>query len=286
MIKSGSIRVSGQIVTSCSHQIIGEIIIEIDGYTPEIEENIRPQDIPLNIVYEDEDIIVIDKPSGLVVHPGAGQADGTLVNGLKFYSENNSKCLSDINGGTRPGIVHRLDKDTSGLMLIAKTNQAHAGLARQFEERAITKKYIAFCCRVPRVIEQTIRTGFGRDVRNRLKMSVKPSGKEAVTHYKVMTSFANVASKIECILMTGRTHQIRVHMQHIKTPIIGDKTYNMYSDTTSELFRTFPRQALHSHYIRFLHPLTGTEMEFHSDLPNDMAELEAALAAAHRVLVH
>lgn len=277
LIKDGKVIVSGQVAEHCSSCVAGELDISI------LDAEIHPtkaiaKDIPLDIMFEDNDIIVLNKSAGVVVHPGAGNFDNTIVNGLVFHYGDG---LSALNTDDRPGIVHRLDKDTSGLLLVAKNDMAHAALATQFAERTVIKRYIAMCCGIPRNASNTIDTFIARDRCNRKKMAVTKTGKKALTEYKVTETFSNVASKVECRLLTGRTHQIRVHMQHIHCPIIGDKTYNIGEKTHIKVIHDFPRQALHAYYLRFMHPRRNHELEFESPLPDDMTELERRLKDLH-----
>lgn len=277
LIKGGCVIVNGKVVQHCSACVIGELEISIlDTESASLKAIAR--DIPLDIIFEDDDIIVLNKSAGVVVHPGAGNFDNTIVNGLVFHY---GEGLSAQNTDDRPGIVHRLDKDTSGLLLVAKNDMAHAALATQFAERTVIKRYIAMCCGIPRNASNTIDTFIARDRGNRKKMAVTKIGKKAITEYKVLETFSNVASKIECWLLTGRTHQIRVHMQHIHCPIIGDKTYNIGEKTHIKAIHDFPRQALHAYYLRFMHPTREHELEFESPLPLDMTELEGQLRNLH-----
>jgi 23S rRNA pseudouridine1911/1915/1917 synthase len=247
--------------------------------------------IPLNIVYEDEDLIVIDKPAGLVVHPGAGHVKGTLVNALIAHC---GESLSGIGGVARPGIVHRLDKDTSGLMVVAKTDKAHRALAGQFADHGrsgeMERGYLALVWGAPSRPRGTIDAPIGRHPASRTKMAVLPAGKgrEAVTHWRVLATFgpkkAPVASLVECSLETGRTHQVRVHLAHIGYPLIGDPLYGR--GFTSKL-RALPeplrgkiaalsRQALHAAHLAFVHPRSGTLLKFNCTLPPDLSEIVEA----------
>ncbi len=235
----------------------------------------QAQDIPLNIVFEDEHLIVIDKPAGLVVHPAAGNLDGTLVNALLHHCQGQ---LSGIGGVARPGIVHRIDKDTSGLMVVAKTNAAHEGLARQFADHSIERAYIALVGGVPKVLKGTIETWLGRSPADRKKMAVlhekDQRGKHAVTHYKVMESLSHSAM-VECRLETGRTHQVRVHMASIGHALLGDPVYGRNPAPLRALLERigFRRQALHAAVLGFEHPVTGQTVQFSSLLPADMEAL-------------
>lgn len=239
------------------------------------------QDIALSVIYEDDDVIVLDKQAGLVVHPAPGNLDRTLVNALLAHC---GSSLSGIGGVARPGIVHRLDKDTSGLMVVAKNDVAHQLLSKQFADRSLSRTYHALVWGTPLSKVGSIDAPIGRSPRNRKKMAVTAKGKSALTHYRVIKEFGDV-SLVECQLATGRTHQIRVHMAHIKHPVVGDALYgggarkaaNM-SPRSREALRTFPRQALHAIEIHFVHPRTGKVRKFATKLPADMRGLIAGLS--------
>lgn len=237
----------------------------------------RPQDIPLSIVHEDEHLIVIDKPAGLVVHPAAGNPDGTLVNALLHHCAGG---LSGIGGVARPGIVHRIDKDTSGLLVVAKTDAAHEGLARQFKDHSISRRYQAIVSGLPRPVTGTIDTWIGRSDRDRKKMAVQREGrgKHAITHYHVLEALTG-AALVECRLETGRTHQVRVHMSHIGHPLLGDPVYRTRAKALGTILNAlaFRRQALHAASLGFIHPVTGKKLEFESPLPADMQQLLSRL---------
>ena len=231
------------------------------------------QDIPLAIAYEDEHLIVVDKPAGLVVHPAAGNLDGTLVNALLHHCAGQ---LSGIGGVARPGIVHRIDKDTSGLLVVAKSDAAHEGLARQFADHSIERAYLAITAGVPSPLAGTVRGNIGRSDSNRKKMALvgDTRGKHAVTHYKVLEALAD-AALVECRLETGRTHQVRVHLASIGHALLGDPVYGR---TPARLRPTlgklgFQRQALHAAVLGFIHPISGTALRFESPAPTDMREL-------------
>jgi 23S rRNA pseudouridine1911/1915/1917 synthase len=251
------------------------------------------QAIPLNVVYEDDAIIVIDKPAGLVVHPGAGNIDRTLVNALIAHC---GASLSGIGGVARPGIVHRLDKDTSGLLVVAKTDQAHRALSEQFadhgREGSLERGYLALVWGAPPRPHGTIKAPIGRHKTSRTKMAVVPvtkGGRDAVTHYQVLATFRRggepVASLLACRLETGRTHQVRVHLASIGTPLIGDPVYGTgfksklrkLPQAAQDKLASFKRQALHAAALTFVHPLTGTLLEFNSPLPDDFAMIVEAL---------
>ena len=236
-----------------------------------------PQDIPLNIAFEDEHLIVVDKPAGLVVHPAAGNADGTLVNALLHHCAGR---LSGIGGVARPGIVHRIDKDTSGLIVAAKTDKAHEGLAKQFAAHTIDRVYKAIVYNLVNKSEDKIETNIARSPLNRKKMAVveAPRGKHAITWYKRMQAL-NHATLIECRLETGRTHQIRVHMAHIGHSLVGDPAYGRPKPALKDVLKRldFRRQALHAAHIGFIHPVTSNALAFDSELPVDIQELFRAL---------
>lgn len=220
------------------------------------------QDIALNVIFEDDDLLVIDKPPGLVVHPAPGNRDRTLVNALLAHC---GATLSGIGGVARPGIVHRLDKDTSGLIVVAKNDVAHQKLSAQFADRSLSRTYHALVMGVPEPRAGLVDAPIGRHARDRKKMAVTAKGKSARTRYKVLEIFDD-AALVECNLETGRTHQIRVHMAHIKHPVLGDPTYGRNAVKRY----VFPRQALHAVAIKFIHPRSGMAMRFESVLPGDM----------------
>ncbi|MDD3287817.1 MAG: RluA family pseudouridine synthase [Alphaproteobacteria bacterium] len=239
------------------------------------------QSMPLTILHEDEDLLVLNKPAGIVVHPAAGNRDHTLVNALLAHC---GKSLSGIGGVARPGIVHRLDKDTSGLMVVAKNDNAHKKLSAQFADRSLSRVYQALVWGIPGRMSGEIEGAIGRDPRNRKKMAiVKGGGRRALTHYRVLETFGSIASLVECKLATGRTHQIRVHMSSIGHPVVGDQSYGgagrsikgakKASGTLIERLNAIPRQALHAVEIKFVHPSTDKKMRFKSGLPPDMAAL-------------
>ncbi|SEQ74427.1 RluA family pseudouridine synthase [Sphingobium sp. YR768] len=235
------------------------------------------QDIPLVIVHEDDDLIVVDKPAGLVVHPAAGNLDGTLVNALLHHCAGR---LSGIGGVARPGIVHRIDKDTSGLLVVAKTDKAHEGLARQFKDHSIDRLYAAIVYGVPVPGNGTVDTWIGRSDADRKKMAVhrEGRGKHAVTHYRMIDRLRG-AAMVECRLETGRTHQVRVHMAHLGHPLIGDPVYGRERKGFKSILETlgFKRQALHAKTLGFIHPATEKPLLFQSVLPTDMQELLSEL---------
>ena len=237
----------------------------------------QAQDIPLNIVHEDADLIVVDKPAGLVVHPAAGNLDGTLVNALLHHCQGQ---LSGIGGVARPGIVHRIDKDTSGLLVVAKSDKAHDGLARQFKDHSIQRLYAAIVYGHPQPATGTVDAWLGRSDADRKKMAVhrEGRGKHAVTHYRTVERLRD-AAMVECRLETGRTHQVRVHMHHIGHPLIGDPVYGRERKGFKSILETlgFKRQALHAKSLGFIHPVTSERLLFQSVLPSDMQELLSQL---------
>jgi 23S rRNA pseudouridine1911/1915/1917 synthase len=284
LIVDGQVTLNGITCADASRKVApGD---EISLTIPEAVEALpQPENIPLDIVYEDDDMLVINKAVGMVVHPGAGNQNGTLVSALLYHC---GDSLSGINGVKRPGIVHRLDKDTSGLMVAAKNDRAHNGLAAQLLDRSLSRLYQALVWKEPTPIKGSINAAIGRDQKNRLKMAVRAraSGREAITHYLREETFNGVASLVACRLETGRTHQIRVHMQHLGHPLLGDQLYGLpqqeqrsllnrggYDEETRDAVLAFPRQALHAAGIHFIHPVTGDAMEFEADLPPDMQEL-------------
>ena len=233
----------------------------------------------IKILYEDKDLIVLDKPSGLIVHPGAGHKNQTLVDFLiKKYGKN----LSNLSGIDRPGIVHRLDKDTSGLLLIAKNNKTHKLLQEKFKKKEINRLYLAVIWGIPKKNSGILSMNIGRNPKNRKKFTIlKVGGKQAITNYKVKEIFSNVASLIECKLLTGRTHQIRVHLSSLGNSIIGDKKYGK---NKSKLLKnvdkylanyiiSFKRQALHAYFLSFNHPIKKEKIQLKSELPSDFSEL-------------
>lgn len=246
--------------------------------------NIEAKEIPFEIIYEDDDLLVINKPAGLTVHPGAGNQTDTLVNALLFTHKNR---LSSTGGEFRPGIVHRLDKETSGLMLVAKNDYTHQILGKNLQDREIKRNYLAFVYGVIDPREGVINKNIVRDRFNRVKMSIaRILGRNAITNYKTKEIFLNnFVSLVECSLQTGRTHQIRVHMESIKHSLVGDQIYNKskknppvdLNQNAKDFIANFKRQALHSYKISFIHPRSKEEMSFECELPNDLKELLAIL---------
>lgn len=283
LIVDGRVLVDGALVTDPSLNI--KAGMEIAIHIPEPEDAAPlPENIPLNIIYEDDQLLVIDKPAGLVVHPGAGHAAGTLVNALLYHC---GDSLSGVGGVRRPGIVHRLDKDTSGLMVAAKTDRAHQALAAQLSDRSLSRIYKALVWGVPRLKKGEIDMPVGRHPVHRQKMAVnRRTGKQARTFYEVEQVYAGAVSRVSCKLESGRTHQIRVHMAELGYPLIGDPLYGLQDNAARARLKKadfgpeeignlvgFPRQALHASEITFSHPVTEKSMRFISALPEDMSTL-------------
>ena len=283
LIEQGAVAVGTTTITDPSHRVKQGAVVRVS--LPEAESpHIEAQAIPLDIRYEDADLLVLNKPAGLVVHPAPGHRDRTLVNALLAHCGNS---LSGIGGVRRPGIVHRIDKDTSGLLVVAKNDAAHAGLAKQFAHHTIDRMYRAVVWGSPTPTTGTIDGNIGRSPRNRKKMAVigEPRGKSARTHYNVERRFSLRAALITCRLETGRTHQIRVHCSHLGHPMIGDPLYGRLrvarlaglEPNSAEFVRQFPRQALHACVIGFKHPRNGEKIRIESDLPIDIKLLIKAL---------
>lgn len=305
-IREGRVSINGRTVEKAAHQVApGDVIVCRILRPPPLE--VVPEKLPLDVVYEDEALIVLNKAAGMVVHPAYGNRTGTLVHALLYHvgagtwkldaeddeveddeDRPQGPGLSTLHArpvragdvAVRPGIVHRLDKDTSGLMVVAKDDAVHVHLARQFEQRTIRRRYLALAWGIPDPAEGTIETNLGRDPRDRKKMAVVRKGKRAVTHYRLVEAQA-FTSLVEFRLETGRTHQIRVHARHLGHPILGDPTYDGESIGAGprtarrraffkNLFQAMPRQGLHAYTLGFTHPQTGKAMDFESPLPEDM----------------
>jgi len=279
---NGNILVNKQPVKSSYKVKPGDEISIVMDY-PRRELKIIPEDIPLNIVYEDDELLVINKPAGMVVHPGHGNYSGTLVNALAYHFNALPLFNSD---DPRPGLVHRIDKNTSGLLVVAKTMEAKVSLSLQFFEKTTKRRYVALVWGDLENNEGTITGNIGRSLKNRQVFTVFPDGdygKHAVTHYKVIERLGYV-NLVECRLETGRTHQIRVHMKHIGHPLFNDDnyggdqilrgtTFTKYKQFVSNCFAMIPRQALHAQMLGFVHPTTGKEMMFESELPEDLSNV-------------
>ncbi len=274
LIASGAVTRDGQMVRDPAKRAAAGDRLSVTVPLPTLPHN-EAQDIPLVVAYEDEHLIVIDKPAGLVVHPAAGNLDGTLVNALLHHCDGS---LSGIGGVARPGIVHRIDKDTSGLMVAAKTDRAHEGLARQFHDHSIDRRYRAIVGGLPRPSEGKVDAPLGRSATNRKKIAIVQGGKRAVTHFRTMQTLRD-AALVECRLETGRTHQVRVHMASIGHALLGDPVYGRTKGAQKALLETlgFRRQALHAAHLGFIHPVKSTALAFDSDMPADMQELFSEL---------
>jgi 23S rRNA pseudouridine1911/1915/1917 synthase len=276
LIRSGAVEAQGQAVRDPAIKVHGGESLRVEVPEPKPAHN-EPQDIPLTILFEDEHLLVVDKPAGLVVHPAAGNLDGTLVNALLHHCAGK---LSGIGGVARPGIVHRIDKDTSGLLVVAKTDVAHEGLAKQFAAHSIDRRYLAIVSGVPTVSVGTVDAPLARSAANRKKIAIVEGdrGKRAVTHWKRLKVLRD-AALVECRLETGRTHQVRVHMASIGHALIGDPVYGRAGKAHGRLLKElqFHRQALHAAELGFTHPVTKRHLSFSSPMPPDMQELLRAL---------
>ena len=291
LILAGAVAIDGATVRDPSRCVnLGETVTV--AVPPDEPAEPAAEDIPLDILYEDDALIVIDKPAGLVVHPAAGNRSGTLVNALIAHC---GASLSGIGGVKRPGIVHRLDKDTTGVMVVAKTDRAHRRLSAQFADHGRTgpleREYLAFVWGAPDRPRGTIDAPLDRHPKARDKQAVRQNGREAITHWEILEKYAGldgkpVASLLACRLETGRTHQIRVHLAHIGHPLLGDETYGPGYKTKSvllppkarEALAALGRQALHAHMLAFEHPDTGAQVRFKSRLPDDLKRLRQSLA--------
>ncbi len=269
-IKSGELTVDGAVAKQKDKVMGGE---EITIVAEEDTTEVLPEDIPLNIVFEDEHLLVLDKPAGLVVHPGAGNPGGTLMNGLLHYDP----ALGQV---PRAGIVHRIDKDTTGLLVVAKTIEAQHALVMMLQDHDISREYDAITYGVPKRMRGTVDAPIARHPNQRTHMAIRQDGKEAVTHYEVEAQFGSAFAYIKCALETGRTHQIRVHMKSIGHPLVGDVTYGGgfrrpkgASDELVEVLRNFDRQALHARRLELVHPMTGEDLSFEADPPEDFLRL-------------
>jgi 23S rRNA pseudouridine1911/1915/1917 synthase len=302
LIEAGTVTIDGATIRDPSHRVKSGAAIALDIPPPQPAAP-AAETIPLNVVYEDADIIVIDKPSGLVVHPAAGHWTGTLVNALIAHC---GESLSGIGGERRPGIVHRLDKDTSGLMVVAKNDRAHRRLAAQFaahgrDGRPFERGYLAFVWDAPDRPRGTVDRPIDRHKSVRTRMAIQEGGREAVTHWQLIERFRtskgtqkakgkadSAASLLACTLETGRTHQIRVHLASIGHPLLGDGVYGtgfrskaaLLPQAAQVVLKDLGRQALHAHMLAFEHPVTGKLMRFRSELPPDLARLHGKLAAS------
>src|SRR5687768_7270963 len=276
LIRAGALETYGSAVRDPATKVRGGEQFTLTVPDPEPAHN-RPQDIPLAIPYEDEHLLVVDKPAGLVVHPAAGNREGTLVNALLHHCAGR---LSGIGGVARPGIVHRIDKDTSGLLVVAKTDVAHEGLAKQFAAHIIDRRYLAIVNGVPRLGSGIVDAPLARSSSDRKKIAVQREGrgKRAVTHWSMVEPLDD-AALVECRLETGRTHQVRVHMASIGHALLGDPVYGGASKKHRKILNElgFHRQALHAAELGFIHPVTKGRLSFASPLPSDMQQLFKAL---------
>ena len=273
LIKNGHVAdACGTLLLDPSAKAVAPATLELRMPKPTPTHN-AAQDLDLVIAYEDEHLIVVDKPAGMVVHPAAGNFDGTLVNALLHHCAGQ---LSGVGGVARPGIVHRIDKDTSGLIVAAKHDRAHEGLAKQFAAHSIDRRYLAIVTGRPMPANGTVDAALGRSSTNRKKMAVvaEGRGKHAITHYRTVEPLKG-ATLVECQLETGRTHQVRVHMTHIGHPLVGDPVYGRAKKPLSDVLKAqnFVRQALHAARLGFIHPVTGNSIALDSGLPPDMREL-------------
>lgn len=277
LIENGNVLLDDVVLSDNSYKVkIGDVF---QITVPEaIEAEPQPENIPLEVVYEDDDVIVVNKPAGMTVHIGAGAYSGTLVNALLYHCKGG---LSGIGGVKRPGIVHRIDKETSGLLVVAKNDNAHHFLSEQFAEHSIERTYFAIVYGIPNPLEGRIEGNIARSNFDRKKMAmVQTGGKEAITNYKTLQTFGRAAALVQCNLETGRTHQIRVHLSSKGNNLIGDKVYEKAKKSTisapeeiKKYINTFPRQALHAASLGFIHPKTKKMMNFSVPLPEDMQEL-------------
>ena len=274
LIAGGHVRGDGGLIRDPSAKTLGGAAFDIAVPHPTVAHNIA-QDIPLVIVHEDDHLLIVDKPAGLVVHPAAGNFDGTLVNALLHHCAGR---LSGIGGVARPGIVHRIDKETSGLLVVAKTDRAHEGLSTQFARHRIDRRYKAIVAGVPTT--GSIDAPLARSPHDRKKMSIQGRGKHAVTHYTLVQALKKDAALVECRLETGRTHQVRVHMASIGHPLLGDPVYGRSRPQHRAILQRldFRRQALHAAELGFVHPVTSETLHFESDMPDDMQQLFSAFA--------
>ena len=289
-IKAGNVLVN-DVVVKANYKVKPSDVVRVVLAHPPHENLLVAENIPIDIVYEDDEVIVVNKPAGMVVHPGHGNYSGTLVNGLIYHIENLPK-----NSNERPGLIHRIDKDTSGLLVIAKTEFAMANLAKQFFDRTTERRYVALVWGNLEEDQGTITGHIGRSFKNRLQMDVFPEGehgKPAITHYKVLERFSYV-TLVECKLETGRTHQIRAHFKHIGHPLFNDEryggdkvlkgtTFTKYKQFIENCFTLLPRQALHAKTLGFEHPITKKWLQFDSELPED---IQAAIEKWRNYTIH
>lgn len=277
LIEKNLVKVSGvaQLKVKASYRLRGGEEVEVNFPEP-TPSHITPENIPIEILYQDYDVAVVNKPAGLVAHPAQGNPNGTLVNALLYHI----KDLSDIGGVERPGLVHRLDKDTSGVLVIAKNNKAHQGLSELFRTHDVHRVYWALVAGVPKEKAKTIRTNLARHPVYRKAFSSQPTGKPAVTHYEVVATFANQVTLVKVKLETGRTHQIRVHLSELGHPVLGDAVYGIKKQArlitnqkVKKILGQLKRQALHAAELGFEHPRTKQQMRFNTDWPEDLKSI-------------
>ena len=281
LIRDGDVTVNDKITKQPSYQLRAADRVCLTLPPPRPLDTAAPEHIPLDILHEDSHLIVLNKPAGMLVHPASGVNSGTLVNALLSHCTD----LSGIGGVERPGIVHRLDKDTSGVLVVAKTDVVHRGLSAQFEARRITRRYIAVVCGVPSVTPGTVDARLARSRRDRRRMTtVETGGRHAITHYEVLERYPQFA-RLQLTLETGRLHQIRVHLQYIGHPVVGDAVYGgeqrALNDARTaglkQALARLKRQALHARYLGFTHPVTGEDLSFSTPIPEDMQQVIDAL---------
>lgn len=284
LIRDGDVTVNDKVTKQPSYQLRTGDRVCLTLPPPRPLDTVAPEHIPLDILHEDSHLIVLNKPAGILVHPASGVNSGTLVNALLSHCTD----LSGIGGVERPGIVHRLDKDTSGVLVVAKTDVVHRGLSAQFEAHRITRQYIAVVCGVPSATTGTIDACLARSRRDRRRMTtVKTGGRHAITHYEVLEGYPQFAT-VQLTLETGRLHQIRVHLQHIGHPVVGDAVYggeqralnDAGTAALKQALARLKRQALHARYLGFTHPVTGEDLSFATPIPEDMQQVINALRAA------
>ena len=267
LMEEGKVRIAGKLAKP-SLKVANGAAVTVELPPPEDLE-IKPEDIPLDILYEDEDVLLVNKPKGMVVHPSIGHTTGTLVNAVMYHC---GESLSGINGKVRPGIVHRIDRDTTGVVIVCKNDEAHISIAKQLSEHSVTRRYLAVVQNAFKESEGTIDAPLARSKKDRKKMAVSEDGKRAVTHYEVLENFSVAGrgsySYVSCRLETGRTHQIRVHMAHVGHPVLGDMTYGPHGNPYH-----LDGQALHAEVLGFNHPRTGEYVEVHAPLPEYFEEL-------------
>ena len=279
LIRDGLVRLAGSVIAEAAHRVKGGEVVEVEP--PDLAAAPTPEQRPLHILHEDEHVIVLVKPAGLVVHPAPGHSEGTLVNALLAHSGSD---LSTVGGVLRPGIVHRLDREVSGVLVVAKNDRAHLGLAAQFTTHSVDRLYEAVVWGVPSPASDRIDAPIGRDPHHRLRMAVVPSGKRAITDYRLLAAAGTIASRVELQLLTGRTHQIRVHLSEKRNPVLGDRLYGKQRPRTvpagvRELLAGMDRIALHARRLVFDHPVSGERLAFDAEPPPLFKRLIEAVQA-------